>query len=178
MTDVLTFTSFYGGRMDFWGNAGESYTTKHINQAVSLSALTSASLYILMVSECQCAINVYNLKFVSPSVTDAYEGLCCTRVSGNLNVYGCYFLGSSTSYGYGAFFQACPSVVAAYNYVSTLAYGITGSYNSSICSIDNASYVPNPSYGLYATGAVIRKNGAQPVGAIADTLVNAGGVIS
>ena len=177
MTDDLLFTGFYGGKISILGNILEDANVNHTTQAVILSATTSSSLFILNVISCQCDVVINNIKTISPSVTDTYEGITCNRVSGGVSIYGCYCLGSSASYGYGIHVQECPNALVGYNYVSTMAYGIIASLNSGVCSISNASYVPNPSYGLFASGSVIRKNGDQPTGAISDTGYNNGGSI-
>jgi hypothetical protein len=175
-TAPLSFTNFYGGRLALKGNMTEP-TTEHTNQAVTIDGSAVSTINPIEIQGCSGSkVSLTNLAVKVNTSVSSKNGVYLNECQSLIEVLGCYFYGTSTTYGYGITFRNCSVVDIQTCYVALLYSGIYAYGTANVHSTQNFSVIGfYPQYGMRCESSCIRKSGSQPAGTISYTSADIAG---
>lgn len=174
LDSTLQFSGFYGGgTIIIQGNRSESNAAAlHTTQQIYLNAI--ANQHTLSLMNNQVRFYIYDMK-LKINVGSNYAGVWVENSNATINFS--YFLGASTSYGYGICFSNSSTGTLQNNYVSNVLYGIGSQMNSLVSTNENDDYGTMPAYGLLSSSSIIFKSSTQPSGSTSNETKFGGGQI-
>jgi len=170
----IVFAYFFGGELIVAGNLTENEKALHTNQAVSITSTSTTTA--ISFSNVTAKYSLKNIKLTALDLVGGASYAVFIDGCGFIEVFGCYIIGSLAN-GMGISFQGGTGRVG-WCYFTLLIAALQSQFGAILSSTTNAEITTAPQYGLYALeGAVVSKDSTQPVGTVANELVQTGGVI-